>query len=173
MCVALFCVIKKLIIKIFMIKRIKGDPNIDMFQKKASTAMTAGSAVCYDAGSVPSTVRLLTATDPAVLGVILQTIAATDADYTSTTRVAVDKLDVGAVIEADVDTTTTSLAATDEGKYFKIYTGGLKIDGNTASATRGAGFTAQGLVFLCTKFISTSKGEFVIVSHETIRPSST
>lgn len=151
-----------------MIKRIKGESNVETFAKKASTAFSAGMAVTFDAAT--GFIKPLVATDPDVLGVSLQTVASTDTDYASNTRIAVDQMGDGVVIEADV---TNTLAATDEGQFFKMAAGAVSIDASTRSSTHGAGFTAQGLVFLCKRFLSTTKGEFVIMSRSNSRPATT
>lgn len=151
-----------------MIKRVKGDSNLETFAKKASTAFANGMFVTFDAGT--GFIKPLVATDPDVLGVIQQKIASTDADYASNTRVTVDQMGDGVVIEADVSGT---LAVTDEGQFMKMLAGAESIDASTRSSTHGAGFTAQGLVFLCKRFLSTTKGEFVIMSRSNSRPSTT
>lgn len=151
-----------------MLKRIKGESNVETFAKKASTVFSAGMAVTFDAAT--GFIKPLVATDSDVLGICLQTTAATDADYASNTRISVDQLSDGVVFEADVSNT---LAATDEGQFFKMLAGAVNVDASTRSSTHGAGFTAQGLVFLCKRFLSASKGEFVVMSRSNSRPAST
>lgn len=151
------------------VKRIKGESNIEMLAKKASTAFSAGMFVTYDAAT--GFIKPLVATDPDVMGICLQKITSTDADYASNTRIQVDQLGEGVVLEIDI--TAGTLAATDEGQFFKMDTGAVSIDAGTRSSTHGAGFTAQGLVLLCKRFLSASKGEFVVISRSNTRPSST
>jgi hypothetical protein len=90
------------------------------------------------------------------------------------------------VWEVDVSNggAATPFALTDIGEFFKMGTTNDMIDANTRSSTPGAGFTAQGLVFLCVGFISATtvvsaagtasgKGLFKIMSMSQARPSST
>lgn len=152
-----------------MFKRISGTPNLISVPKKASTAFPNGSAVTFDAGT--GFIKPLVATDPSVFGIIQETVASTDGDYASNTMKLVDQGDLGTVWE--VDGITNTLAATDVGQFFKMGSTASIIDASTRSSTAGAGFTAQGLVFLCVGFISTSKGLFKIMSMSQARPSST
>lgn len=165
-------------------KRISGQSNLIMAPKKASTAFPAGSFVTYDAGT--GFIKPLVATDPSVYGVIQQTIASTDADYASNTPVLVDEGALDQVWEIDVSNggAATPFAVTDIGQFFKMGGTASLIDCNTRSSTAGAGFTAQGLVFLCVGFIAATtvvsaastasgKGLFKIMSMSQARPSST
>lgn len=152
-----------------MFKRISGQPNLIQAAKKASTAFANGAATTYDAGT--GFIKPLVATDPSVFGVIQQTIASTDADYALNTPVLVDQGALDQVWEVDV--TAGTLALTDRGQFFKMDTGAASIDAGTRSSTAGAGFTAQGLVFLCVGYISATKGLFKIMSMSQARPSST
>lgn len=166
-----------------MFKRISGSPNLLMWPKKTSTAFSNGSAVSLDgtAGDFAAT----TTTSPSVLGIIQQKISSTDGDYASATPVALDLGDQNTVWEVDVANggAATPFAATDVGQFFKVGATALVIDCNTRSSTPGAGFTAQGLVFLCVGFISATttvsdtttgsgKGLFKIMSPSITRPSS-
>lgn len=165
-------------------KRISGTPNVMQFAKKASTAFPSGSAVTMDAAT--GFFKPLVATDPSVLGVIMDTVASTDSDYASNTLKTIDQGDLGSVWEVDVSNggAATPFAATDVGEFFKMGGTASGIDANTRSSTAGAGFTAQGLVFLCVGFIAattvvsaastyTGKGLFKIMSMSQARPSST
>lgn len=164
--------------------RRSGIPNMIQAPKKASTAFPAGSFVTYDAGT--GFIKPLVATDPSVFGVIQQTIASTDSDYALNTPVLVDQGDLQSVFEVDVSNggAATPFAVTDIGQFFKMGGTASLIDANTRSSTAGAGFTAQGLVFLCVGFISATtvvsaastasgKGLFKIMSMSQARPSST
>lgn len=169
--------------KIMSAKRISGQSNLMMVPKKASTAFPAGSFVTFDAAT--GFIKPLVATDPSVFGVIQQTIASTDADYASNTPVLVDQGALDQVWEIDVSNgSSTAFAATDVGQFFKMGGTASVIDCNTRSSTAGAGFTAQGLVFLCVGFISATtttsdastgsgKGLFKIMSMSQARPSTT
>lgn len=165
-------------------KRISGTPNVIAVPKKASVAFPSGSAVTFDAGT--GFIKPLIATDASVFGVIMDTVATTDSDYASNTMKLVDQGDLSSVWEVDVSNggAATPFAATDVGEFFKMGTAAGQIDANTRSSTPGAGFTAQGLVFLCVGFISATtvvsaagtssgKGLFKIMSMSQARPSST
>lgn len=152
-----------------MFKRISGTPNLIAVPKKASVAFPNGGAVTFDGAT--GFIKPLVATDPSVFGIIQQKIASTDGDYASNTPVLVDQGDLGSVWE--VDGITNTLAATDVGQFFKMGATSDIIDASTRSSTAGAGFTAQGLVFLCVGYISASKGLFKIMSMSQARPSST
>ena len=163
-------------------KRISGISNLTLVPKKASTAFSVSSFVTFDAAT--GFIKPLVATDPSVFGVIQQPIASTDADYTSNTPVLVDQGALDQVWEIDVYNSgaATPFAATDVGEFFKMGAT-TNIDCNTRSSTAGAGFTAQGLVFLCVGFIKATtvvsgttadgKGLFKIMSMSQARPSST
>ena len=167
-----------------MIKRVSGTPNLILVPKKASVAFVNGGAVTFDGGT--GFIKPLVATDPSVFGILQQTIASTDGDYASNTPVSVDQGDLSTVWEVDVSNggAATPFAATDVGQFFKMGTATSQIDANTRSSTAGAGFTAQGLVFLCVGFISATtvvsaagtssgKGLFKIMSMSQARPSTT
>lgn len=164
--------------------RKSGISNMIMVPKKASTAFPAHSFVTFDAGT--GFIKPLVATDPSVFGVIQQTIASTDGDYASNTMVLVDQGALDQIWEIDVSNggAATPFAQTDIGQFFKMGGTASLIDANTRSSTAGAGFTAQGLVFLCVGFISATtvvsaastasgKGLFKIMSMSQARPSST
>ena len=167
-----------------MFKRISGQPNLIVVTKKGSVAVPNGGAVTFDAGT--GFVKPLVATDPSVFGIMQETLATTDADYTTNTPKLVDQGDLSSVWEVDVSNggAATPFAATDVGQFFKMGSTCDMIDCNTRSSTAGAGFTAQGLVFLCVGFVkattkvsdaatATGKGLFKIMSMSQARPSST
>lgn len=164
--------------------RISGESNLITIGKKASTAFPVGSFVSLD--GTTGLIKPLVATDPSVFGVIQQRIATTDVDYAETTPVLVDQGSTSQVLEVDVSNggSATPFAATDVGQFFKMGGNASVIDCNTRSSTAGAGFTAQGLVFLCVGFIrattvvsaastQSGKGLFKIMSMAQVRPSST
>lgn len=152
-----------------MFKRISGVSNLITVPKKASTAFPIGGSVTFDAQT--GFIKPLVATDPSVFGVIQQKIASTDGDYALNSPVLVDQSNNQELWE--VDGITNTLAATDVGQFFKMGATSDIIDASTRSGTAGAGFTAQGLVFLCVGYISASKGLFKIMSQSQSRPSST
>lgn len=167
-----------------MFKRTSGTPNLISVPKKASTAFPAGSAVTFDAGT--GFFKPLVATDPSVFGIIQETTVAADADYALNSFKLVDQGDLSTVWEVDVSNggAATPFAVTDIGQFFKMGGTASLIDANTRSSTAGAGFTAQGLVFLCVGFIAATtvvsaastasgKGLFKIMSMSQARPSTT
>lgn len=167
-----------------MFKRISGVSNLIQAGKKASTAFINGSAVTFDAAT--GFIKPQTATDASVFGIIQQAIASTDGDYAQNTPVLIDQSNNQELWEVDVSNggSATPFAATDVGQFFKMGTTPDMIDCNTRSSTPGAGFTAQGLVFLCVGFIAATtvvsaagtasgKGLFKIMSQSQTRPAST
>ena len=163
--------------------RLSGQPNMTTAPKKASTAFPVGSFVTYDGST--GFIKPLVATDPSVFGVIQQKIASTDTDYANNTMVLVDQGNVDQIWQVDVQNGgSTAFSVTDIGEFFKMGGSASGIDCNTRSSTAGAGFTAQGLVFLCVGFVkatvATSNtstydgiGLFKIMSQSQNRPSST
>lgn len=164
--------------------RKSGVSNLMQCLKKASVAFPNASFVTYDAGT--GFIKPLVATDPSVFGVIQETVVSTDSDYASNTPKLVDQGALDQVWEVDVSNggAATPFAATDVGQFFKMGGTASVIDCNTRSSTAGAGFTAQGLVFLCVGFVKatttvsdasapTGKGLFKIMSMSQARPSST
>lgn len=163
--------------------RRSGISNLIEVPKKASTAFPAHSFVTFDSNT--GFIKPLVATDPSVFGVIQKTVASTDSDYAANTPVLVDQGALDQVWEMDVSNGgSTAFSATDVGQFFKMGGNASVIDCNTRSSTAGAGFTAQGLVFLCVGFISATtttsaastasgKGLFKIMSMSQVRPSST
>ena len=155
-----------------------------MVPKKASVAFPIGGAVTFDGST--GFVKPLVATDPSVFGVNQKTVASTDGDYAKNSPMLIDQGDLSSVWEVDVSNggVATPFAVTDIGQFFKMGTTNDQIDCNTRSSTAGAGFTAQGLVFLCVGFISATtvvsaagtssgKGLFKIMSMSGARPSTT
>ena len=166
--------------------RVSGEGNLTLVPKKASVAFPVGSFVTFDGST--GFVKPLVATDPSVFGVIQQKITSTDADYANNTLVSVDQGALDQVWQVDVQNggAATPFAVTDIGQFFKMGGDNAGIDCNTRSSTAGAGFTAQGLVFLCVGFIKTTTatsntsagvydgvGLFKIMSMSQARPSST
>jgi hypothetical protein len=170
-----------------MFKRVSGTPNLTVVPKKASMAAVNGSVVTFDGGT--GYLKPLVATDASVFGIIQQSLATTDADYaTAAVPVLVDQGDISSIWEVDLQNggAATPFALTDIGEFFKMGGDNACIDVNTRSSTPGAGFTAQGLVFLCVGFIKATvavsntaagvydgKGLFKIMSMSQARPSTT
>ena len=106
-----------------MIKRKNGQHNIMYFRKKASTAFINGG-LC----NVDSNGYLLPATNTSAnhVGVILITVASTDADYASATFVPVDVCRTTDLFIADVSAGT--VAQTAVGAYYDLNSTGDKVD---------------------------------------------
>jgi hypothetical protein len=86
-----------------MIKRYNGDPNIQMYKKKVSTTFSEGSLVVVD---VNGFLDKAVAGTTAVLGVCMQTVLATDANYAVSDYIGVDVPRRGDQFVADVGTGT-------------------------------------------------------------------
>lgn len=85
------------------VKRYNGDPNIQAFKKKASTTFAEGDMVVVDSNGF---VDKAVAGSTAILGIIMQTVLATDPDYAVASMVAVDIPKRGDQFIADVSTGT-------------------------------------------------------------------
>lgn len=90
-----------------MFKRLSGVHRIEYFPKKASTAMAIGDLL-YPDGS--GAVQLADSTSGEHVGVCLKTIASTDDDYASTTKIPVDVADPNDLWIVDVGTGTATAA---------------------------------------------------------------
>lgn len=128
-------------------RRISGKHRVEWWPKKASTAFTYGSLV-YPDGS--GAIQPADSTSGEHIGVILKTVASTDSDYASTTKVPVDVCGEDDVFEADVTGTLTSAMV------------GTYLDLSTALVVNAAATSKQ--VVLCVGFISASKGLFKITA---------
>jgi len=129
-----------------MFKVISGSAKVEWFPKIASTVFTNGGLVYADGSGA---IQPADATAGDIFGIILKTIAATDDDYASTTRVPIQKIYAGDVIEADV--TTGTLTAAMVGNQYDL------TDANGVDVT-----ATSKLVVTCVGFISASKGLFKI-----------
>lgn len=93
------------------VKRYNGDPNIQPFAKKASTTFAQGSLVVVDANGF---LDKAVAGSTSVLGVCMETVLATDADYAGTRMLAVDIPKRGDQFIADVGTGTPAQTSVGE-----------------------------------------------------------
>lgn len=73
--------------------RKNGEPDIQGYIKKASTAMNLGDAVFLNGGYVDKAGATTAAKD--IIGVVQETIASTDSDYATARQIAVDCADKG------------------------------------------------------------------------------
>lgn len=121
------------------------------FRKKASTAFVAGHLVAFETnGGAGDPVEPADASDAELIGICLRTVASTDSDYASNTRIPVMvPMSKGAQMYGDVGTGTLTVA--DEG---------LEVDLKDSDEVDQSASTTD--VLVCTKFISASKGLFVI-----------
>lgn len=127
---------------------VKGKTKMLWFPKTASVTFTEGDMVMMTSGYVATA----TAQSIEHLGIIRTSVASTDSDFASTTKVPVEvPLEPSCEFESTV---TGTLLTTDIGSYFDLSTAGLvNQDGSTYDAV------------LCKGFISTSKGRFSLNSN--------
>ena len=130
---------------------IDGKWKVKYFRKKASTAFAANSFVAFETnGGAGDPIEPADASDAELIGICLKTVASTDSDYASNTRIPVLVPETrGAEFEGDVGTGTLTVA--DEG---------LEMDLKDADGIDQSAPTTD--VVVCTRFISASKGRFVI-----------
>ncbi len=127
---------------------VKGKTAIKYFPKTASVTFTVGDLVMLTSGQVATA----TASSTKHLGIILEAVTSGDADFASTTNVAVEvPLEVACEFEADV---TNTLVTTDKGAQFDLSTAGLINRSGTTNK-----------VVTCTGFVSASKGRFSLNSN--------
>jgi hypothetical protein len=106
-----------------MIKRKNGANKISYFKKKASTAILAGALVYIDSDGY---LNPASASSTNHIGVCLETIASTDADYSSTRKVMVDIGNPTDIFTAEVSAGT--VAQTAVGAYYDLNSTGDKVD---------------------------------------------
>lgn len=135
-----------------MFIRKQGKTKVMYFPVAASAgAMAEGSVVALASG----TLILATNTTPSYycVGVLRKTVTTADSDYATARLLPVEvPVEKNVVWEADV--TVGTLATTSVGLYFDLTT-----------ADDGSGVDQSASTFdiaFCTKFISTSKGEFIL-----------
>ena len=119
-----------------------GPIHIEFYPKTASTAFAFDEPVCFT-----TTGRLIAYTPGAVqpfLGLIKKTIASTDSDYASATRVPVEVANLDS--EYLIDASTTAAAETDQGEF---------VDYVAATRSVNVGVSTEDDFFV-TKFISTT-----------------
>lgn len=141
--------------------RASGQPNIQFFPKKASTAMSAGAVVSIEGANGWFT--LGTASTSIALGLLQESFASTDADYATVRPAMVDLLDSRDVIQMDVTGTLTTAMI---GQYLKLSTS-LVADAGTATSAQSP---AAGLILMCVGFISATQGLFIVNGLQATRP---
>lgn len=127
----------------------KGKWGLRFFPKAASTAFSINACVAYNGSGqiIPAT-----STTDVQVGIIRQAIAATDSDYASTTRVAVE-VPLQPTCEMEGDVTAGTLAAASVGSYFDF--------NNSLGVNQGASANRS---VLCTGFITAARGMFQLNS---------
>lgn len=107
-----------------MIQRKNGAHKIAYFKKKASTAFLLGAAVSIDTDGflIPAT-----ATSVNHVGIIMEPIASTDSDYTSTKNVMVDIAN-SSTDQFEAEVSAGTVAQTVVGAYFDFNSTGDKVD---------------------------------------------
>lgn len=124
---------------------------VKYFRKKASQAFTAMQFVAYETdGAGGDPIEPADASDTEILGIGLRTVASGDDDYADNTRIPVlVPKSKAAEFEATVGTGTLTVA--DEG---------LEMDLKDADEIDQSASSTD--VVVCTRFISATKGRFVI-----------
>lgn len=130
---------------------IKGDWDVMYFRKVASTAFTPNNLVAFETnGGAGDPIEPADASDAEILGIGIKKVASTDSDYASNTRIPV-LVPRNKTAEMECDTVAGTMVVADEG---------LEVDlTDAASANRAASSTD---VLVATRFISATKGRFVI-----------
>jgi hypothetical protein len=130
---------------------IKGKWDVMYFRKVASTAFKANNLVAFETnGGAGDPIEPADASDAKILGIGIKTVASGDSDYASNTRIPV-LIPAGKSSEMECDTVAGTMVVADEG---------LEVDlTDAASANRAASSTD---VLVATRFISATKGRFVI-----------
>ena len=127
----------------------QGKTKFMYFPVLVSTEMDAGSLMYVDTSVGTVTVSTTTSAGAVTVGVLRDTIASTDSDYATARTVAVEvPVEKYVIWEGDV---TASLATTDIGKFLDL----------TNAYTVNPSDSAYDIV-QCTKYISTTKGEFIL-----------
>lgn len=130
---------------------VSGKWDLMYFRKKASTAFTANNFVAFETnGGAGDPIEPADASDTELLGIGVKTVASTDSDYASNTRIPV-LVPAEKSAELECDTVAGTLVVADEG---------LEVDLTDAASVNRAASTTD--VLTCTRFISATKGRFII-----------
>ena len=125
--------------------RKKGKTKTMWLPVTTSTAITTGYLVAFSSGYLIAATSTTAPSD--IAGVLVKTIAATDSDYATARKVAVEvPIEKGVEWEASV---TSGLAATSVGAFYDLTNGG------TVATTASTYDPVK-----CTKYISATKGWF-------------
>ena len=128
-----------------------GEWDVKYFRKVASTAFTANNLVAFETnGGAGDPCEPADASDAAIIGIGIKTIASTDSDYADNTRIPI-LVPRNKAAEMECNDVDGTLVIADEG---------LEVDiSNAESANRSASSTD---VLAVTRFISATKGRFII-----------
>lgn len=130
---------------------INGEWDVKYFRKKASTAFTANNLVAFETnGTAGDPIEPADSSDTQILGIGIKTVASTDSDYASNTRIPV-LIPRSKTSEMECDTVAGTMVVTDEG---------LEVDLTDAASANRAASSID--VLTATRFISTTKGRFII-----------
>ena len=121
------------------------------FRKKASTAFNVGELVAFETNSgAGDPVEPADASDAAIIGICVQKVQSTDADYADNTRISIlVPTQKGAEMHGDVGTGTLTVA--DEG---------LLVDLKDKDEVDQSASTTD--VLVCTRFLTAASGLFSI-----------
>lgn len=129
---------------------IDGEWKVKYFRKKASTAFAAGELVAFETnGTAGDPIEPADASDENIIGICARTVTSASSDYADNTRIPVlipsgpDSEMEGAV--------TSGLVVADEG---------LLVDLTSSVAVNRAASSIDAL--MCTRFLSSTKGRFII-----------
>jgi len=126
-----------------------GDWDLKYFRKVASTAFTANNLVAFESnGTGGDPIEPADADDTILLGIGMKTVASTDSDYASNTRIPV-MIPRNKASLMECDNVDGTLVQADEGLLVDLT--------NAESVNRAASSTD---VLVVDKFISTTKGRF-------------
>ncbi len=135
--------------------RVSGTPNVQNFVKTASTAYTANQFVKLTSGQLIASID----GDISILGIGLETVASTDADYATARPTPVDMIDDRSVLQI---TTIGTLTAAMVGLYFDIDDAGTADAATSSALSSGASGAAGPLI--CVGFISATLGLYMVAS---------
>jgi len=130
---------------------VKGDWDVMWFRKVASTAFNAMNFVAFETnGTGGDPIEPADASDASLLGIGMRNVASTDSDYASNTRIPV-LVPRNNAAEFECDDVDGTLVVADEG---------LEVDITDAQSVNRAASSTD--VCICTRYISATKGWFVI-----------
>lgn len=130
-------------------QRILGEPNIRPYKKKASQAIAYGAIVALDSsGFVIPAIDSTTGND--IIGISMETIATTDADYAVARDMAVDVVEKGGETDRFLAVVGTGTAAqTNVGEAHDLTSAGtVDVNATTTKAVKVERFISTTLVHI-------------------------